>query len=83
MNGDVPVGPGEGHEAVDEGADLAAAIETIELFGDRKALARTVEEPPGKPREDALIGITGIRRGLFPNAAPYGDEPAGEGRLVA
>jgi uncharacterized membrane protein YccC len=47
------------------------------------ALARTVEEPSGKPREDALIGITGIRRGLFPQAAAYGDEPAGEGRLVA
>ena len=47
------------------------------------ALARTVEEPAGKPREDALIGITGIRRGLFPLAAAYGGEPAGAGRLVA
>ena len=47
------------------------------------ALARTVEEPAGKPREDALIGITGIRRGLFPFAAAYGGEPAGAGRLVA
>jgi hypothetical protein len=47
------------------------------------ALARTVEEPAGKPREDALIGITGIRRGLFPHAAAYGVEPAGDGRLVA
>src|SRR5580692_776396 len=47
------------------------------------ALARTVEEPSGKPREDALIGITGIRRGLFPFAAAYGGEPAGAGRLVA
>jgi hypothetical protein len=35
------------------------------------ALLRTVEEPAGKPREDALIGITGIRRGLFPHAAAY------------
>jgi hypothetical protein len=47
------------------------------------ALARTVEEPAGKPREDALIGITGIRRGLFPLAAAYGGELVGEGRLVA
>jgi uncharacterized membrane protein YccC len=52
-------------------------LERIDL-----ALARAVEEPAGKPREDALIGITGIRRGLFPHAAAYGDEPA-EGRLVA
>jgi uncharacterized membrane protein YccC len=43
------------------------------------ALARTVEEPAGKPREDALIGLTGIRRGLFPNAAAYGGEPIGQG----
>jgi uncharacterized membrane protein YccC len=35
------------------------------------ALLRTVEEPAGKPRQDALIGITGIRRGLFPHAAAY------------
>lgn len=28
----------------DEGSDLAAAIETINLFGDRKALARTVDD---------------------------------------
>ena len=48
-----------------------------------RALARTVEEPAGKPREDALIGITGIRRGLFPLAAAYGGEPADAGRLVA
>jgi hypothetical protein len=30
-----------------------------------------------------LIGITGIRRGLFPLAAAYGGEPARAGRLVA
>lgn len=52
-------------------------LERIDL-----ALARAVEEPAGKPREDALIGITGIRRGLFPHAAAYGDEPVA-GRLVA
>src|SRR5262249_38872506 len=47
------------------------------------ALARTLEEPAGKGREDALIGITGIRRGLFPHAPPYGETPESEGRLVA
>jgi hypothetical protein len=53
-------------------------LERIDL-----ALARTVEEPPGKAREDALIGLTGIRRGLFPHAFHYGEEPAGQGKLVA
>jgi len=47
------------------------------------ALARTVEEPAGKPREDALIGLTGIRRGLFPYSAAYQGEPAGRGMVVA
>ena len=64
--------------------DAAAGAMPHELL-DRVdfALARTVEEPAGKPREDALIGLTGIRRGLFPDAPAYGGEPAGEGRLVA
>ena len=64
--------------------DAAAGAMPRELL-DRVdfALARTVEEPAGKPREDALIGLTGIRRGLFPDAPAYGGEPAGEGRLVA
>lgn len=47
------------------------------------ALARTVEEPPGKPRDDALIGIIGIRRGLFSHAAAYQGVPAGERRPAA
>ena len=45
------------------------------------ALAQAVQEPAGKAREDALIGITGIRRGLFPHAAPYA--PSSQRRLVA
>jgi uncharacterized membrane protein YccC len=53
-------------------------LERIDL-----ALARTVEEPAGKAREDALIGLTGIRRGLFPHALHYGEGPAGQGKLVA
>jgi uncharacterized membrane protein YccC len=47
------------------------------------ALARAVREPAGKAREDALIGITGIRRGLFPQANAYRGEPINQGRLVA
>jgi uncharacterized membrane protein YccC len=35
------------------------------------ALARTVNEPNDKAREDAMIGLIGIRRGLFPNAPAY------------
>ena len=47
------------------------------------ALAHAVREPAGKAREDALIGITGIRRGLFPHAAAYAGGPSGQRRLVA
>jgi uncharacterized membrane protein YccC len=56
------------------GAMPAELLKRIDI-----ALARTVEEPAGKPREDALIGLTGIRRGLFPAAAAYAGEPAGQG----
>jgi len=47
------------------------------------ALARAVNEPAGKAREDALIGITGIRRGLFPDAGAYEGGPSNRRRLVA
>ncbi|HLG85499.1 MAG TPA: FUSC family protein [Bradyrhizobium sp.] len=47
------------------------------------ALSQSVGEPAGKAREDALIGITGIRRGLFPQAPAYRDETSGRRRLVA
>jgi hypothetical protein len=51
------------------------------------ALAHAVQEPAGKAREDALIGITGIRRGLFPHATacsggPF-NQPSNQRRLVA
>ncbi|OAF10394.1 FUSC family protein [Bradyrhizobium neotropicale] len=36
-----------------------------------RALARAVKDPNDKPREDALIGLVGIRRGLFPDAPAY------------
>jgi uncharacterized membrane protein YccC len=48
------------------------------------ALAEAVREPAGQPREDALIGITGIRRGLFPHAPAYeGGPSSNQRRLVA
>jgi uncharacterized membrane protein YccC len=47
------------------------------------ALSQSVREPAGKAREDALIGITGIRRGLFPQAPAYREEPTHQRRLVA
>jgi uncharacterized membrane protein YccC len=53
--------------------ELLAKIDT--------ALGRAVQEPSRKAREDALIGITGIRRGLFPHARAYG--PSNQQRRVA
>jgi uncharacterized membrane protein YccC len=47
------------------------------------ALGRALDEPAGKAREDALIGITGIRRGLFPDAGAYQGGPSNQRRLVA
>ncbi|BAM89006.1 putative efflux transporter permease [Bradyrhizobium oligotrophicum S58] len=42
------------------------------------ALARTLDEPKAQAQEDALIGLVGIRMGLFPAAPAY---PAGEADL--
>ena len=42
------------------------------------ALAEAVNDPHAKAREDALIGLVGIRRGLFPEASAYRPR-AGEG----
>ncbi|MHC2714227.1 putative membrane protein YccC [Bradyrhizobium diazoefficiens] len=36
-----------------------------------RALAQAVKDPNDSAREDALIGLVGIRRGLFPDAAAY------------
>lgn len=36
-----------------------------------RALAQAVQDPNGGAREDALIGLVGIRRGLFPDAPAY------------
>ena len=47
------------------------------------ALALAVNEPAGTAREDTLIGVTGIRRGLFPHAGAYQGGPSNQRRLVA
>lgn len=47
------------------------------------ALALAISEPAGQAREDALIGITGIRRGLFPHAGAYLGGLSNQQRLVA
>jgi hypothetical protein len=44
-------------------ADLLARIDA--------ALAAAVEDPNPQAREDALLGLVGIRRGLFPQAPAY------------
>lgn len=44
-------------------AELLGAIDT--------ALANTLNEPSASPKEDALIGLVGIRTGLFPDGPPY------------
>jgi uncharacterized membrane protein YccC len=36
-----------------------------------RALAQAVKDPNDNAREDALIGLVGIRRGLFPDAPAY------------
>ena len=36
-----------------------------------RALGRAVKDPNDSAREDALIGLVGIRRGLFPDAPAY------------
>lgn len=41
------------------------------LTGVDRALAQAVKDPNDGAREDALIGLVGIRRGLFPDAAAY------------
>lgn len=41
------------------------------LTGVDRALAQAVKDPNDGAREDALIGLVGIRRGLFPDAPAY------------
>lgn len=39
------------------------------------ALAEVVKDPNDSARDDALLGLVGIRRGLFPNAPAYQPRP--------
>ncbi len=55
--------------------DLLARIDT--------ALSEAVNEPADDVREDALIGLVGIRRGLFPDAPAYQPQAPIPRRLVA
>lgn len=47
------------------------------------ALAEAVAETNPLAKENAMIGLVGIRRGLFPNAAPYQPHSKPSRRLVA
>jgi uncharacterized membrane protein YccC len=46
-----------------------------------RALAQAVKDPNDSAREDALIGLVGIRRGLFPDAPAY--RPRAGGSVAA
>jgi len=46
-----------------------------------RALAQTVKDPNDSAREDALLGLVGIRRGLFPDAPAY--RPRARGSFAA
>jgi uncharacterized membrane protein YccC len=46
------------------------------------AIALTLQETPGEARDQALIGLAGVRSGLFPKAVAY-QAPAVEQRTIA
>ncbi|MCC8972464.1 FUSC family protein [Bradyrhizobium brasilense] len=48
-------------------AELLSCIDT--------ALTAVVKDPNERARDDALLGLVGIRRGLFPNAPAYRSQP--------
>ena len=47
------------------------------------ALAAAVDDPDMIAKQDALIGLVGIRRGLFPESSPYLSHPSIAGARVA
>ncbi|WP_407177269.1 FUSC family protein [Bradyrhizobium sp. STM 3562] len=47
------------------------------------ALAATVDDPGAAAKEDALLGLVGIRRGLFPDSPAYGAHSSLSGQRVA
>ena len=46
-------------------------------------IASTLREPASEDRNEALIGLAGIRTGLFPEAAPYQPHEHEQGRVAA
>lgn len=56
-------------------AELLGAIDT--------ALGKALDESQAPAQEDALIGLVGIRTGLFPDGPPYRMRPAEPRSLVA
>jgi uncharacterized membrane protein YccC len=47
------------------------------------ALAAAVDDPDTLAKEDALIGLVGIRRGLFPESSPYQSQVSMSGKSIA
>jgi uncharacterized membrane protein YccC len=72
-------------------ARLASAFQTheasevpCELIGWLDdAIALTLEQPAGETRDDALIALSGIRLGLFPEAPAYEPHVPEQGRMAA
>jgi hypothetical protein len=46
-------------------------------------IASTLQEPASENRNEALVGLAGIRAGLFPESAPYQPREHEQRRLVA
>jgi uncharacterized membrane protein YccC len=63
------------HTAASMPAGLLGAIDD--------ALAKALDESSAPAKEDALIGLVGIRTGLFPDGPPYGVHSAEPRSLVA
>ncbi|WP_407160019.1 FUSC family protein [Bradyrhizobium sp. STM 3557] len=61
----------------------AAPIPTTLLSAIDAALAKALDEPAAPAKEDALIGLVGIRTGLFPDGPPYHMRPLEPRSLVA
>jgi len=45
--------------------------------------ASTLREPASKSRNDALIGLSGIRDGLFPASSSYQPRTSEQGSMAA
>jgi hypothetical protein len=55
-----------------------------ELIGQLdRTIASTLQDPASEDRNEALIGLAGIRAGLFPEAAPYEPHKYEQRRVAA